>query len=136
MESYTPHLPTASRKARPPVTCEKGGRLMADSPYKSVHNQIRDNLGAYERLLSTNPPNWNAETRPDSRILIQRLEHIIADQEDRVNRMRHQSAGSPSQTHRLRASMKDVLATYRLTLQQIRQSAETLELSWALHTEP
>ena len=135
MESYTPHLPTASWKARPPVTVRKGGP-MADSPYKSVPNQIWDNLLAYERLLSTNAPNSNAETRPDSRNLIQRLEHIIAEQEDRVKRMRHESAGSPSQTHRLRASMKDVLATYRLTLEQIRQSAETLELSWALHTEP
>lgn len=108
---------------------------MENSPHKSIRNQIRDNLGAYERHLSANASNANAKTRRDSRNLIQRLEHIIAVQEDRVKQMRHQSVRSPSKTHRLRASMKDVLETYRLTLQQIRQSAEILELSWALHSE-
>ena len=109
---------------------------MADSPYKSVRNQIRDNLRAYERLLSANALSSNAEVRRDSTNLIQRLEHLIAVQEGRVKKMQHQSAGSHSETRRLRASMKDVLATYRRTLQHIRQSAETLELSWMLHTEP
>ena len=108
---------------------------MAESPHKSVPNTILANLRAYERLLSAKTPISNAETRPDARHLIQRLEHIIADQEDRVKRMGHQSIGSPSETHRLRASMKDVLATYRRTLQQIRQSAVALELSWSLDAE-
>ena len=117
------------------VTCEKGGPPMADSPHKSVRNQIRDHLRASERLLSAKEPNSTAETRRDSRDSIKRLEHIIAVQEDHVKKMRHKSVGSRSQTLRLRASMKDSLAIYRHTLQQIRQSAETLEISWALHEE-
>jgi len=106
---------------------------MADSPHKSVRNQISDHLHAAEHLLSANAPNSNAETRRDSKDTIKRLERIIAVQEDRVKKMRHKSVGSRSQTLRLRACMKDSLAIYRLTLQQIRQSAEHLEISWALH---
>ena len=108
---------------------------MAQSPYKYVHNPIWDYLQNYARLLSTDAPKSNTEARRDSRNLIRRLEHIVSVQEDRVKKMQHRSAGSVSKTLRLRASMKDVLATYRRTLQQIRENAKTLELSWALHTE-
>ena len=73
-----------------------------------------------------------AMTRRDSRDSIKRLEHIIAVQEDHVKKMRHKSVGSRSQTLRLRASMKDSLALFRYTLQQIRESDEKLELSWAM----
>ena len=85
---------------------------MADSP-RTVQNQVQQDLR--------------------SRDLIDRLERIIAVQEDRVKKMRHQSIGNRSQTLRVRASMKDSLAIYRHTLQHIRRSAETLAISWALH---
>jgi hypothetical protein len=106
---------------------------MAESQHTSVRNQGQNDLRASERLLSANEPNSLAETRRVSKDSITRLEHIIAVQEIHVKKMRHRSIGSPSQTRRLRASMKDLLATYKFTLQQIRQSADNLEISWALH---
>ena len=109
------------------VTCENGDRRMADSLRSSVQNQVQDHLRSSERLRSANAPNSNAETRRVLGDSIKRLEHIIAVQEDRVKEeMMHQSVGSPSQTLRLIASMKDELLTYKLTLQQIRQSGEIL----------
>jgi len=105
---------------------------MADSPHQSVHNQAQAHLRASEGLRSANAPNSIPKTRPASTDSITRLEHIIAIQEDRMKKMWHQSIGSPSETRRLRASMKDSLLTYKHTLQRIRQSAEILELSWAM----
>ena len=105
---------------------------MADSPYQYVRNQIRDNLRTYERLSFGKRTEFVAQRRRVSEDSIKRLEKIITIQEDRVKKIRHQSGGSPSQTHRLRASMKDLLTTYRHTLQRIRASAETLELSWTI----
>jgi hypothetical protein len=105
---------------------------MADSPDTSVRNQIRDNLRAYERPFFGKRTAFVAQRRRLSADSIKRLENIITIQEDRVKQMRHQSGGSPSQRHRLRASMKDLLTTYRHTLQRIRESAKTLELSWAM----
>ncbi len=102
---------------------------MANSPHASVRNQVQDHLRSSVRLLEANSI---AETRRVSRNSIERLENIIVLQEDCVKKMRHQSVGSHSQTLQLRASMKDSLAIYRLTLEQIRQSAETLELAWAM----
>lgn len=86
---------------------------MADSPRTSVQNRVQEHVR--------------------SRDLIKRLEFIIAVQENSVKKMRHKSVGSRSQTLRLRASMKDSLAIYRHTLKRIIQSAETLDISWALH---
>ena len=106
---------------------------MVDSQYKSVRNQLQDHLRVSERPLLV--LNSSAETRRVSRESVRRLEDIIAVQEDRVRKMRHRSVGTPSQTLRLRASNKDLLLTYRLTLQQIRQIAETLELSCAILDE-
>src|SRR5262245_17435847 len=89
---------------------------MGESPHTSVRN------APYSIVM----------TRRVSKDSIKRLEHIIAVQEARAKKMRHQSVGSPSQTVRLRASMKNSLALFRYTLQQIRESDEKLELSWAM----
>ena len=101
---------------------------MAHSQHLSVPNQVQDDLELSERSLMANSIAKGRQVSKDS---IQRLEHIIADQQDRLVKMRHQSAGSSSHTLRLRASIKDSLVTYKLTLQTIKQSAETLELTWA-----
>jgi hypothetical protein len=90
------------------VICEKGGRPMAGSPRLQEH-------------------------RRSCTQLISRLERIIAVQQDRLKKIGHRSGRDRSQTLRLRASMRESLAIYRQTLLQIRQSAKTLENSWALH---
>ena len=113
------------------VMCEKGGRLMANSPHESVHD-MRAQVRAFERLLLSNTPKRVAELRQVSSDSIQRLEDMIAIQESRVKRMRHQSAESHSETFRLRASMRDLLRVCKLTLQQIRESEKNLEISWAM----
>ena len=102
---------------------------MADSPHTSVRNQ---NRGPSERPLLANVPSSLAQTRQVYADSIQRLEHIVAAQEDRLKKVRHPSVGSPSQTDLMRASMEDSLEITKLTLQQIRQSADTLELAWAI----
>jgi hypothetical protein len=104
---------------------------MANSPHTPVHNTIYG-LHGRERLLWTEAGNSIAKARRASKDSIQQLEYIIATQQNRLKKLGHDSVGNPSQTLRLRASMEDTLATYRLTLQQIRQSAETLELTWAM----
>jgi hypothetical protein len=88
------------------VICEKGGRPMAGSPRPQ-------------------------EYRRSCTELISRLERIIAVQEDRLKKVGDKSRGDRFQTLRLRASMRETI--YRETLLQIRQSAKTLENSWALH---
>ena len=100
---------------------------MADSPRASV--RVHNDLQSSERLHALNSI---AKTRRVYKDSIQRVEDIITVQEKRVKKMGHQSVGTSSQTLRLRASVKDSIAIYRLTLQQIRQSAEALELSWAM----
>src|SRR5262245_45415748 len=119
-------------EGQPPTSCEKGGCPMADSPHQSDRNQVHAHLCTSERLLSANAPNSTTESRRASNDSIKRLENIIAFQESRVEKMRHQSIGSPSEARRLLTSTKDLLLTYKHTLQRIRQSAETLELSWAM----
>jgi len=134
MDLYTPYTSADGLlEGLTADSCEIRRAPMADSPRTAVQNQIQDHLRSSERLLSADVPNSNAETRRVSRDSIERLEHIIAAQEDRVKKMRHKSVGSRSQTLRLRASMKDVLTTFRHTLLQIRRSAKHLEISWALH---
>ena len=105
---------------------------MAGSSRHSVRNQILDNLSAYERLSFSKRTAFVAKGRQVSADSIQRLENIVTLQENRVRKMRRQSGRSLSETHRQRVAMKDLLATYMLTLQQIRQSAESLELSWSM----
>jgi hypothetical protein len=100
---------------------------MAGFP-RTSENQARDDLLSSEGRLLGNAAKANAEARRVSRDSIKRLEHIIAIQEARIKKMRHQS----QETLRLRAFMKDLLITSKLTLLQIRQSAEHLEISWAM----
>ncbi|WHZ25333.1 MAG: hypothetical protein OJF51_000128 [Nitrospira sp.] len=95
---------------------------MADVPRVSARNLIPD---------STVKPLSISEKRRVSRDAIQRLEHIVTVQEDRVKTMRHRSIGSPSLTRRLQVLMKENLITYRNTLQYVRQTAETLEVCWS-----
>ena len=105
---------------------------MADSSYTFILKQVHDDLGRSERSLTANARNSIAKGRRVSKDSIQQLEHIIATQQDRLAKLRHQPGQSLSHTRRLRASMKDSLVTCALTLQQIRQSADTLELIWAM----
>ena len=77
-------------------------------------------------------PDSIAEARRASKNSIRRLEDMIAFQKDRVNKLRHQSLASRSQTLRLGASMKDLLVISRLTLLQMKHSAQSLEISWAM----
>ena len=105
---------------------------MADSPDISVPNEFLNDLEPSERSLTATVRNSIAKGRRVSKDSIQRLEHIIANQQERLAKLRHQPGRSYSDTRRLRASMKDSLVTYELTLQQIRQSADTLELMWAM----
>ena len=92
---------------------------MADSPDTSVPDHVQRPSEDHSTELMI------AKTRRSYKDSIQRLEHLIFVQELRVKNLRHPS-------RQLLASMKDMLLTYKLTLQQVRQSAENLEISWAL----
>ena len=104
---------------------------MAYSRHISVVAELQDNL-ASERSLTANARNSIAKGRRLCKDSIQRIEDIIAAQEDRLAKLERRRGESPLHTDSLRASMKDSLTTYRLTLQQIRQSAATLEPIWAM----
>ena len=103
---------------------------MADSQYISIWDKLQE--ASSECSLTANARDSIAEGRRVSKDSIQRLERIIAAQQDRLANLRHEPGRSRSHTRRLRTSMKDSLVTYKLTLQQIRQSADTLELIWAM----
>src|SRR5262245_57045720 len=98
------------------------------SHHKSARNHIHTHLRFSEPLLRAKGVTSHAESRRVSKESIARLKHMIAVQEDQVKKMRHRSMGSRSQTLRVRAFMKDLLVVTRLTLQQIRQSTDNLEL--------
>ena len=100
---------------------------MADSPHISITNQDEDDLMPCERSLMANAGNSIAKGRRVCKDSIQRMEDIIGKQEDRVAKLPRHSQQSSSHTDRLQASMKDSLTTYRLTLQQLKESADTLE---------
>lgn len=105
---------------------------MADLSQSSAQNHISNTLSFCDRLSPTDPVISAAEKRQICTDMIHRLETLVAVQQDRVNAMRHWSVGGRSQTRRLRALMRDNLLTYKGTLQQVRQTAQTLEVSWAL----
>ena len=103
---------------------------MADSPHTSVENHVQAHLHPSKRLHA---PNSIAETRRGSRNSIKRLKDMIALQEDRMKKIRHQLEGPPPpHIFRLRTSMKDLLLISKHTLAQLKTSAENLELSWAM----
>jgi len=111
---------------------EQGGRPMAQSSHASVPHQAHDRLRSSKRFLSTDAPNSIEELRRVSNNSIRRLQNIIAAQEDGVKKLRHQSGGTPSHALLLRTSMKDSLLTFKHTLEQIKHSAQLLEISWAM----
>ena len=75
--------------------------------------------------------NFSIRTQ-DCRQSIQRLEDMIAVQEDRAKRMRHQPVGSLSHTRWLQACMDDSLFQSKQTLRQVRNSVKCLEFAWAM----
>ena len=60
------------------------------------------------------------------------MEDIIVLQEDRLKQTRHGSGEGLPPTLQLRTYMADVLLVSKQTLETLRQSAKTLELSWAM----
>ena len=105
---------------------------MADPPRSSAQIQILNNLDFYDRRPSTEQRNSFPEKRVISRDMIDRLEYLVNSQQDQVDAMDDRAAGSRSQTRRLRVLMKKNLVMYRSTLQQVRESAKTLQASWAI----
>jgi hypothetical protein len=63
---------------------------------------------------------------------IERLETTIAVQENRLKKLRLHWIGSPPEILRLEASVEDSIATSKVTLQHIRESAHTLEACRAI----
>ncbi len=104
---------------------------MADISRSSVQNRVLEDLNLHERFSSTDIQAFITEKRRNFKDLIQRLEHIVTVQQDRVKAMQHRSGGGRSQARRLRALMKENLLTYRHTLQQVRHAGETLEVAWS-----
>ena len=94
--------------------------------------QAQAELRCSERRLLADASTSLDTIRRAFRHAIKRLELTIAVQEHRVKRLKHHPVGTPAQTLQLRTSAKDLLQICRLTVQLLRQSAETLEISWAM----
>ena len=60
------------------------------------------------------------------------MEDLIVLQEDRLKQTRDASGEGLPLTLQLRTSMADVLLVSKQTLETLRQSAKSLELSWAM----
>jgi hypothetical protein len=105
---------------------------MAHFPQTTVRNHVQVHLRSSKHLHGTNALNSVAEVRRVSSNSIKRLQDIIAAQEDCVKKFQHQAVGTPAAARLLRISMKDSLLIYKHTLEQIRQSADLLEISWTM----
>ncbi|SLM48479.1 protein of unknown function [Nitrospira japonica] len=104
---------------------------MADSPDKSVRNQVQTHLRASDRMLLSIEPHLLTEEMQIARDSIRRLKQMITLQQDRLKKARHQPGGSSSHARRLRASTVDALSICKLTLLQLKQSADQLKIAWA-----
>ena len=92
---------------------------MADTSDTSARNQVEIS-------------NSIAEKRQASKDSIRRMEDLIVLQEDRLKQTRDASGEGLPLTLQLRTSMADVLLVSKQTLETLRQSAKSLELSWAM----